>query len=484
VLRCLITVVAVLTPLAVARAGVTYEVVPIGGAAYGMNNHGVVVGSYNRDPFSWTAQDGLYRYGLVYDNWAFDVNDLGIMVGHTKTTYNYGTYSRYGAFAYDVHTKEKLPSGAVALTQWIAAVSNLNTTAGQKWLYDAPNGSHYGGQSYHLDAFGDPYAVSWGEGRTAQDISDRNIAVGADGRVRTPAGWTYLPTAGATVAMGINDLWNGSATGGFICGKANNQPVYWDAHGNLHALTMPEMTSGSLRRVNDHGQMVGSVYLTGIGTRAAVYRGGELANLNDLLAGTSYVLVNAMDINDRGQIVANASGAGAVLLNPVYLRDGQISTDSLTTAWSATGPGSADVYEHHPGDLALRLTAGSPVTITQDVSTPDAAYTLSFDYQFLSTDPAATLDILLDGLLLGTLAAPDTLAADLTTHNIGVVASTGLLGLDDVPLDFTYDGPTGTQVLIDNVVINQVLNMIPEPASLCLLAAGALLMLPGRIKRA
>ena len=186
----------------------------------------------------------------------------------------------------------------------------------------------------------------------------------------------------------------------------------------------------------------------------------------------------AYDINDRGQIVGYGP-AGAMLLNPVYFADGNFQAGDLGANWKVAGDGTAALTDLGDGNLAAVLTAGSPVTISQDVATPAAVFVLSFDYQFLSTDPSCTLIVSLDNPLLAgplplfqdMLAAPPTLAADFTTYVVGI-EEPGLRGLDPATLAFTYDGPSGTQCLLDNVTITQV----PEPASVALVLAGVALV--------
>lgn len=447
-----------------------YEIIDIGGTASGINNDTVVVGTYGRDPYHWTQSTGRVRYSMVYDNWGLDINDAGIMVGHTKTTYDYGRIARYGCFAYNVWTGE-LVSSEVARTNWVAAVNNLNMTCGQNWLYDAPNGAHFGGYSYHPDGTGGSTGVGWGERNTAYDINDLGIAVGVNARVRTPEAWISLPTLGpgTNIAYGINDRWNGLGSG-FICGQANNQPAYWDGHGNLHVLTAEGLISGALRRVNDHGQMVGTCEFDGLGDRAVIYKDGKLTILNDLLP-ISATLTSSVDINDRGQIVAHTS-SGAVLLNPVFLQDGEFNLNSLGDTWVQSGLGTASISELGPDSFCMTMTAGSPVTVTHTVSTPSTSFEVCFDYQFLTADQTASLTVLLNGQEIAIVPAPSMISDTFTTYCIEINnADSQLFALENIPLAFRYDGPSGTSVQLDNVVIQQ--SLVPEPLSFWILALAA-----------
>lgn len=124
--------------------------------------------------------------------------------------------------------------------------------------------------------------------------------------------------------------------------------------------------------------------------------------------------------------------------------------------WIVQGPGTALVAESPAGSglLAAELTAGSPVTLSQIVSMPTAPLELSFDYQFLST--AGTLDVRLDSMLVGTLTAPPETAGQFATH---IISLDPAFANQTAELRFTYDGPAGSQVLVDNVA----LRTIPEP---------------------
>jgi hypothetical protein len=475
-LRTAIALVALTVGAVAAQGGIVYDVIPIGAAGSGLNNDGVVVGTHgSTDAFYWTESTGRRTFGpTTYSNYGRDINDRGIAVGCTKTTFNYNRYTRYSAFAYDIRTGELITEG-VWLTQNIQAINNGNLSTGTNWLRDAPNGSHFQGASYHLDQYGDPFLAGWGDGVGANDINDRNVAVGGYGRVRSPGGMITLTGISGTQAYGINDRW--PYGNGLVCGTTDGLPCYWNTGGALHVVDSDGITSGKFRRVNDHGQMVGSARIDG-GEEGILYRNGQLVRLNEVLT-TSASISQATDINDHGEILValNASPYGA-LLRPVYFPDGTFHTDSLTGDWVATGPGLAEMMEAEPGDYCVRLTAGSPVTITQLVSTPDAAFELSYDYEFLSVDPCASLTVSLDGVVVDTITAPAALAGEFTTRTVLVDdPELGVFALDDIPLALTYDGPSGEAVLVDNIRFTQA---IPEPTTLALLIIGAVATLRRR----
>lgn len=142
--------------------------------------------------------------------------------------------------------------------------------------------------------------------------------------------------------------------------------------------------------------------------------------------------------------------------------------------WSASGPGRAEAVELAPGDGAAQLTTGSPVTLAQAVDPSELQPLLGFDYRFATT--SGTLEVYLGGTLLDTIAAPSDLAANFTHRNVMVPEA--LFGQGEMPLEFRFDGPTGSQVLLDNVAFN-----VPEPGAFGLAIVAAVGLLGGRGRR-
>jgi len=475
-MRQLWTVGIVLFCASVAGAGVAYEAVSVSIGGSGLNNHGIVAGSYNDDAYYWSEDAGRVRVGpTTYTQYGLDINDRGDLVGCTKNTYNYGAYIRYSAFTVNINTSL---AGDVALTQYPAAVNAAGETTGKNFSRDVPSGSRYKAATAYQEPLG---GVTWGaEGSTSYDLNDRGIAVGSyssQALVRMVSGTSVLPnlleTNGSSVALGINNAWTGFG-GGMIVGSSRpagynkRHPCYWIGWGECQLIGSLGGDGGDAWAVNEHGQVVGWARNASAQARGFIYtRNGGIEDLNDLVIGST-LITDAVDINELGWILAK-SGNSTVLLRPVYMSNPSAGTfDNGLADWQKSGDGEATPYEWTSGDTCARLKAGSPVTIEQLISTPDAAYSVSFDYEFLSTDPTATLTAELDGQLLATLTAPDALAGDWTTHTVTISDPT-LMGLDDVALAFTYNGPTGTEILLDNVTITQA---IPEPATFCLLGMG------------
>ncbi len=125
-------------------------------------------------------------------------------------------------------------------------------------------------------------------------------------------------------------------------------------------------------------------------------------------------------------------------------------------SWMIAGVagGTAQIIQTADGHVA-ELTAGSPVSVSQAIRTPALLiegpvqpFVISFDYTF--TTLTGNLQVLLNNELLATIAAPSALANGLI-HTSIEISDLNLFSLVDVPLAFTLDGPTGSQVLIDNV---------------------------------
>jgi len=143
--------------------------------------------------------------------------------------------------------------------------------------------------------------------------------------------------------------------------------------------------------------------------------------------------------------------------------------------WAASGPGKAEVIAD-PNDSAnyvMALTTGSPVSISRTVDAFSEAFVVNFDYQFTTT--SGTLAVFLGSTLLGTLTAPADGQLSMLNEDMWVT-DPGLLGQTGLLLTFSLDGPTGSQILLDNISMYVPVE-VPEPATLTLLAVGALCLL-------
>jgi hypothetical protein len=99
--------------------------------------------------------------------------------------------------------------------------------------------------------------------------------------------------------------------------------------------------------------------------------------------------------------------------------------------------------------IAARMQTGSPTSLSQTVATSAAPFNLSFDYKFEST--SGVLQVTINDVLIGTVSAPGTLSGAFQTATF-LVNNPLLLGLANAILRFTLDGPTGSVMLLDNIV--------------------------------
>ncbi len=282
---------------------------------------------------------------------------------------------------------------------------------------------------------------------------------------------------GASEAWGINDLTH-------VVGASNNMAFYWSSATGM----IPVGSSNTSAAAINNSDVICGVKLG----RAAVGFGPSepMVQLSTLLTpdSTGWTLYNANDINERWQIVGvgtNAFGQNrAYLAVPVPLNTTNTIPAGASTfaapgdlaGWTPTGAGSASVIAD-PNDATnyvMSLVTGSPILVDQTVDTPAGAFAIGFDYRFLTV--TGTLTVSVDGVEVASLDAPDWVFDQYTPYSL-IVDQPELLGLNDVPLTFSLDGPTGSQVLLDNITLTE---LVPEPASLALLACGALALIRRR----
>jgi hypothetical protein len=151
--------------------------------------------------------------------------------------------------------------------------------------------------------------------------------------------------------------------------------------------------------------------------------------------------------------------------------------------WKITGPGvaAAIVDPLDPANAAAALTTGSPVSISQSTATPDGAFTVSFDYWFQTV--TGVLRVFLGDELLATILGPGTVPSGWSHYEITVL-NPSLYGLSGAMLRLDFDGPSNSEVLLDNVSIDAPApSAVPEPTSLTLLMLGAAAMSLARLRK-
>lgn len=193
---------------------------------------------------------------------------------------------------------------------------------------------------------------------------------------------------------------------------------------------------------------------------------------NKLRAICSGVVAGDCPDNDLGDIASGSKTIEQYFQENITIEPTDFG-DGTFVGWVPSGPGTAEIVSIQDNYL-LSLTTGSPVSVTKVIDTPDSSFQLFFDYMF-QTD-TGFLDILLNDILLTTIEAPDVLSDDFTRMFLTITDS-DLFGLTSVDLVFNFDGPTGSNILIDNIYASSPSYIaqaapVPEPASLILFLSG------------
>lgn len=154
---------------------------------------------------------------------------------------------------------------------------------------------------------------------------------------------------------------------------------------------------------------------------------------------------------------------------PHFEYKGALSNSAMAEgldAWDISGPGTASsvLNPFTADDFAAQLTTGSPVSMSQVIDIPDVTSQLQFEtYGDLLN---GKLDVALGSQILLTLTGLQSQANGFSFHSVDIPSS--LLGMKLAQLSFTYDGPSGIKLLVDNVSIASV----PESSSAVLILTG------------
>lgn len=158
----------------------------------------------------------------------------------------------------------------------------------------------------------------------------------------------------------------------------------------------------------------------------------------------------------------NAASAGLDLSNPANLAALTFNAINNTTRQPAT---IFNDFLHTRAEfrqLALdvdnrfdfaRLKTGSPVSISQSVSTGPTPSYLTFNYRFETT--TGELRVMLGSTQLGVLASPNVVINDFTTAHF--LIDYPLLD-QNLLLSFIMDGPTGSSILLDSIFFEGLQN--------------------------
>jgi len=165
----------------------------------------------------------------------------------------------------------------------------------------------------------------------------------------------------------------------------------------------------------------------------------------NVLIGSAFLSAAATSVSVRS-VLGAAVPPGQLAVRVIPINGGQPLPQQVTRSsnWIVIDTSGAKAS----GQVVV-LTTGSPATLAQNIDTPALPFQLSFEYRFVTS--TGILSVLLDGLPIGIdLIAPAVVDSEFQLATFEV-DNPLLLGLIDAPLTFLLDGPTGSQILLDNI---------------------------------
>lgn len=338
-----ITTAVVLAAGSVFAQGPRYAVVDVGtlggarSVAVAINNHGEVVG--NADTATGDTHAFFSSGGLIQDlgtlggqaSHVGGISDKGLVVGRAQD--DSGVYHSFIRLRRGQMWNLSVLDAKLGHKGFSAAVS-VNG-AGQVVGYIHTHGNHMAARSRafvfkdfkvtNLGSFG-------GEDGVVAGINDSGQIVGyygtephadyADHRAFIKTGATVTPLGSmggrTTTPSDINNAGHVVGSGQI---KGGEERAFLYAAGKLTNLgTLPGGTQSFAYAVNNLGQAVGAAEASG-SLRAVLYEAGQIIDLNTLIPVQSgWLLTEARDINDKGQITGTGTINGrqrAFVLTPV-----------------------------------------------------------------------------------------------------------------------------------------------------------------------
>lgn len=301
-------------------------------SAQAMNNHAQVVGFHiSADAQTYRAAIWNGRYATAWQifakpqSFAYDINDSGLIIGQAvmHNSPRAVLWRRFKLFELGELGGDVSSANALNPRGWIAGFSN--TTGNLEahatlWkgfkpidLGTLPGGTAAIGRG--LNDYGDVVGDS---NSGAADPSTSFATLWKNGRVYN------LGLAGGerSYAKAINN--KGQIVGWRVQNVGPNpnlHAILWE-HGNAHDLGTLGGSYSIAAAINQTGLIVGGSQNSRNQPRGALWYGSHILDINSLLApGTKGIeVIDARDINDRGEILALANtpqGGKFVLLTPV-----------------------------------------------------------------------------------------------------------------------------------------------------------------------
>lgn len=312
---------------------------PYHGRSLALNDHGWVVSwaqVYAPGPEGYSVTTLKNAQGETANFWLSDINNHNVIVGVDASD----PMGLRQSFVQTGDTRTYLPTLSDQTGYRQAIVTSIND-AGQA----AGNTSYYGvrwdplgGGQYSIERLGLPLPGDEVGSGEAVGLNDQGSAVLSQIWPNYRTGWssgtsntTVIPELPGYIPLGrdINNAHEVAGFGVYDCdGYGCNRPFVWQ--GNTvewlpETLNTTGWINADARGLNEHGQVVGGAWLASYTYRAMLWTRGPdgwvQTNLNTLVPDSPLILMEAQDVNARGQIVgvgANADGAARIyLLSPV-----------------------------------------------------------------------------------------------------------------------------------------------------------------------
>jgi uncharacterized membrane protein len=290
----------------------------------GLSDNGNLVGSWAGAKSSFVQKPDGARTMLQVASGAY--KSRGLAVNNAGSVVGSATYSTGDSTALWQKGRASVYGFLGGTYATPVAINNADAFVAQVWLPNGKNGFslrpiiHKNGLTTRLQLLGGSHA-------TPTDINDNDVAVG------------YSQTSN---------------------GSQNEHGVIWSRGKFKDIGVLPGTNQSSLQAINNAGLAVGTsaIYGETYKSLASLWDGKKLLDLNTLLNSRAGVqLVDAIDINNAGQILARGTINGNVssfLLNPLLQRDAAVVTSARLLSFSTV----AQVPEPTGVLAGLMLAAG------------------------------------------------------------------------------------------------------------------------------